>query len=297
MVGAFQNTEPKAGAMIEVKCSQCGAKLAAPPNLAGKTGKCPKCGELFRMPNGTVAATPAKQAPLAGRWTEQDQQMLDQVMADAQRELNQAAAATRDAEPDPTPLAEPSPTLTRARGGGRTMSHLPQQAGWFVRKKPQWAILIIGLSLAGLACLFPPVVSLDGPGAGQSAGRRFLFAMEFSKEQIEKNAVASWTQSQEGMALLDQERKAEDAKAEAFKAKALDAEEKAFYAWMKVSNKIIASEINVERKAVADAIASRDVFSGIVRARDYGGAFLECIGILALTAIAFLWARSWATAD
>jgi hypothetical protein len=105
MVVAFQDTERKAGAMIEIKCSQCGAKMAAPPNLAGKKGKCPRCGELFRVPTGTMAATPAKQAPPAGRRTEQDQEMLDQVtadvlglqmqepvMADEQRELNQAAA-------------------------------------------------------------------------------------------------------------------------------------------------------------------------------------------------------------
>ena len=57
MVGAFQNTERKAGAMIEIKCSQCGSKMAVPPNLAGKTGKCPRCGELQRMPESQDTAT------------------------------------------------------------------------------------------------------------------------------------------------------------------------------------------------------------------------------------------------
>jgi len=36
--------------MIEFKCESCGARVKAPPSLAGKAGKCPKCGTLNRVP-------------------------------------------------------------------------------------------------------------------------------------------------------------------------------------------------------------------------------------------------------
>lgn len=46
--------------MIVFKCGQCGAKMAVPPNLAGKMGKCPKCGTLSRLPlAGSLTIHPA----------------------------------------------------------------------------------------------------------------------------------------------------------------------------------------------------------------------------------------------
>ncbi len=48
--------------MIKFKCSQCGTGLSVPQNLAGKTGKCPKCGSLI---TAAPQAQPAASEPEA----------------------------------------------------------------------------------------------------------------------------------------------------------------------------------------------------------------------------------------
>lgn len=52
---------------IRVVCSQCGAKLDAPDALAGKKGKCPKCGTIFRIPVPDVRPLPVEQSFAAGK--------------------------------------------------------------------------------------------------------------------------------------------------------------------------------------------------------------------------------------
>lgn len=46
--------------MIELTCASCGRKLRAKPELAGRTGKCPNCGQPIRIP----ADTPDSGIPL-----------------------------------------------------------------------------------------------------------------------------------------------------------------------------------------------------------------------------------------
>ena len=49
--------------MIGFNCESCGARVKAQPSLAGKTGKCPKCGTLNRVP---PLARPAASEPETG---------------------------------------------------------------------------------------------------------------------------------------------------------------------------------------------------------------------------------------
>jgi len=46
---------------IRFNCPKCGKKLAVSPDKAGKTGKCPACGERFRIPSVQAATIPAPQ--------------------------------------------------------------------------------------------------------------------------------------------------------------------------------------------------------------------------------------------
>ena len=48
--------------MIEFNCESCGARVKAPPSLAGKTGKCPLCGTLNRVPPQTRPAASEPEA-------------------------------------------------------------------------------------------------------------------------------------------------------------------------------------------------------------------------------------------
>ncbi|HEV3344635.1 MAG TPA: biopolymer transporter ExbD [Pirellulales bacterium] len=41
---------------IHIECSQCGKKLTAPAERAGKRGRCPSCGEIFVVPSAEAAA-------------------------------------------------------------------------------------------------------------------------------------------------------------------------------------------------------------------------------------------------
>ncbi|MBO7722890.1 MAG: hypothetical protein J6S27_03810, partial [Thermoguttaceae bacterium] len=41
--------------VIRIVCAACGAKLDAPERLAGKKGKCPKCGDIFQIPTPEAA--------------------------------------------------------------------------------------------------------------------------------------------------------------------------------------------------------------------------------------------------
>jgi hypothetical protein len=50
---------------IKLKCS-CGQVLSVPDNLAGKSGKCPKCQTAIRIPNPAAATTAAAQSATKG---------------------------------------------------------------------------------------------------------------------------------------------------------------------------------------------------------------------------------------
>ena len=51
--------------VIRIVCAACGAKLDAPDRLAGKKGKCPKCGEIFRIPiPEAVSSAPSAAKPM-----------------------------------------------------------------------------------------------------------------------------------------------------------------------------------------------------------------------------------------
>jgi hypothetical protein len=49
---------------MNVKCAKCGVELKAKDDLAGKTAKCPKCGNVIRVPE-SVAATAKPTIPPA----------------------------------------------------------------------------------------------------------------------------------------------------------------------------------------------------------------------------------------
>jgi len=52
---------------VEFKCAVCGAGIRAPEERAGSTGKCPRCGELLRIPGRPpVVSTSAQVPPEAG---------------------------------------------------------------------------------------------------------------------------------------------------------------------------------------------------------------------------------------
>ena len=53
---------------IKLKCS-CGQVLSVPDNLAGKSGKCPKCQKSIQIPNPAAKATPTAATPAAGAKT------------------------------------------------------------------------------------------------------------------------------------------------------------------------------------------------------------------------------------
>jgi hypothetical protein len=42
--------------LVDVPCPNCGAKLKAPDNMAGKKAKCKKCGKVFRIPGAAPSA-------------------------------------------------------------------------------------------------------------------------------------------------------------------------------------------------------------------------------------------------
>ena len=49
---------------VEFKCAVCGAGIRAAEESAGSTGKCPRCGELLRIPGrASVGAGPTQQIP------------------------------------------------------------------------------------------------------------------------------------------------------------------------------------------------------------------------------------------
>lgn len=50
---------------IVVTCPSCGSRFQAPDNLAGKRGKCPKCGTVLAVPGPAAAVPPALPLPAA----------------------------------------------------------------------------------------------------------------------------------------------------------------------------------------------------------------------------------------
>ena len=47
--------------VVEVSCPNCGVKLKAPDNMAGKKAKCKKCGTGFRIPGPASASESASE--------------------------------------------------------------------------------------------------------------------------------------------------------------------------------------------------------------------------------------------
>src|SRR5689334_12778347 len=80
--------------MIRIQCTQCGAKLKAPDEAAGKTTNCPKCGTRISIPEPVYDAEPVDTSK-------------PEPPADAY-----------DLASDPYGLAEPPSALPPRTGGG-----------------------------------------------------------------------------------------------------------------------------------------------------------------------------------
>jgi hypothetical protein len=83
--------------MIQVACSGCGAKLKVKDELAGRSGKCPKCGAKVQIPiPAAVPATEPEPAPVAASNNALD--LLPDLSAFASEIVDPDAAVHQDAE-------------------------------------------------------------------------------------------------------------------------------------------------------------------------------------------------------
>lgn len=100
---------------IRIVCAQCGVKLDAPDTLAGKKGKCPKCGTIFRIPVPDAPAVPMEQ-PAADKKNESSTIVVSDLPS-----LNSTAGNPKRLEWN---------NLYVVLGSDRIVAYLKQGEGW-----------------------------------------------------------------------------------------------------------------------------------------------------------------------
>lgn len=95
--------------VVEVSCPNCGARLKAPDNMAGKKAKCKKCGKGFRIPGPAPASESAGDGQALSAMTMPTPQLPDDDLT----EVMMAEPLPESIPAAPAPPAPLPPTLAK----------------------------------------------------------------------------------------------------------------------------------------------------------------------------------------
>jgi uncharacterized protein (TIGR00266 family) len=168
--------------MIEFACPACQKPYRVADKLAGRNGKCKKCGELLQIPHLEVDQSDELQQPAeatAVGHTAVDAVVIEQPVSARQPDAGlpqPEAAATQPAPTQPTapqPTA-PQPTATQPAGAtagtSETKTGTTNQLGYEISQRPDFSMVTINLPPGGKVFAEPSAMVSMSPSVKLEAG-------------------------------------------------------------------------------------------------------------------------------